>query len=410
MSQPIFSPSADLRAAGLDLSIVMPCLNEAETLVACIKKARAGLENAGVKGEILIADNGSTDGSIELAEQNGARVIRVHETGYGNALRGGIEAARGRWVIMGDADDSYDFSNISGFVEKLREGHDLVMGCRMPRGGGTIAPGAMPWKNRWLGNPSLSFLGRLFFRTPIQDFHCGLRGFRRDAYRLMNLKTTGMEFASEMVMNATMKGMRIAEVPITLHKDGRSRPPHLKPWRDGWRHLRFMLIYSPRWLFLMPGVVLAVLGTLASAAIFFRPLQLGAIQFDAGTLTVACMCVIVGVQLVALACFTKVFAISEELLPADPRFARVFRFFTLEKGLVAGALLLASGAAMLLWSFWVWKETGFGSLPYAENLRRVIASATLLTVGIQVISSSFFMSVLGLKTTSRKPPAPEPHG
>jgi glycosyltransferase involved in cell wall biosynthesis len=405
MSQPIFSPPTELRAAAMELSIVMPCLNEAETLVACIKKARAGLEAAGVKGEILIADNGSTDGSIELAEQNGARVVRVSEKGYGNALRGGIEAARGRWVIMGDADDSYDFSEIGGFVEKLREGHDLVMGCRLPRGGGTIAPGAMPWKNRWLGNPSLSFLGRLFFKTPIQDFHCGLRAFRRDAYRLMNLKTTGMEFASEMVMNATMKGMRITEVPITLHKDGRSRPPHLKPWRDGWRHLRFMLIYSPRWLFLMPGLVLAVLGALASAAIFFGPLQFGAVQFDAGTLTVACMCVIVGVQLVAFACFTKVFAISEELLPDDPRFARVFRFFTLEKGLIAGALLFACGALLLAWSVWVWKESGFGSLPYAENLRRVIASATLLTVGIQVISSSFFMSVLGLKTTSRKPPA-----
>ncbi|RYD74379.1 MAG: glycosyltransferase family 2 protein [Verrucomicrobiaceae bacterium] len=218
-----------------DLSIVMPCLNEAETLVACVEKAKRGLKDAGVDGEVLIADNGSTDGSIALAEANGARVVNVREKGYGNALRGGIEAARGRWIIMGDADDSYDFSAIKGFVEKMREGHDLVMGCRMPRGGGTIAPGAMPWKNRWLGNPVLSFIGRLFYKTPIQDFHCGLRAFSKDAYNRMQLKTTGMEFASEMVMKASLSGMRMAEVPITLHKDGRSRPPHLRPWRDGWR-------------------------------------------------------------------------------------------------------------------------------------------------------------------------------
>jgi hypothetical protein len=289
-------------------------------------------------------------------------------------------------------------------VERLRAGDDLVMGCRMPRGGGTIARGAMPWKNRWLGNPSLSFLGRLFFRTPIQDFHCGLRGFRREAYLRMNLRTTGMEFASEMVMNATMKRMRISEVPITLHKDGRSRPPHLKPWRDGWRHLRFMLIYSPRWLFLVPGLVLAALGAVAAIAIFLQPVTLAGLQFDVGTLTLACMCVIIGLQLVALACFTKVFAISEQLLPEDPRFARVFRFFTLEKGLVAGAVLLLVGAMLLIGSIWLWKESGFGQMPYADNVRRIVAAATFLTVGVQVIGSSFFMSVLGLKTTSRKPP------
>src|SRR4051812_38166213 len=224
-----------------DLTILMPCLNEAETLAACIKKARLGIERAGVSGEILIADNGSTDDSIAIAEKLGARVVHVKPKGYGNALRYGIEAARGRWVIMGDSDDSYDFSNINGFVEKLREGYELVMGCRLPRGGGTVMPGAMPWKNRWLGNPVLSFLGRLFFKTPVQDFHCGLRAFTRDAYLRMELVPSGMEFASEMVIKATHREMRITQVPITLHKDGRSRPPHLKPWRDGWRHLRFML-------------------------------------------------------------------------------------------------------------------------------------------------------------------------
>jgi glycosyltransferase involved in cell wall biosynthesis len=250
----------------LDITIVMPCLNEAETLAVCIQKAQSGIARAGVTGEVLIADNGSTDGSIQIAESLGARVEHVREKGYGNALRGGIQAARGRWILMGDSDDSYDFSNIGGFITKLREGSELVMGCRLPSGGGTIVPGAMPWKNRWIGNPILSSIGRLFFRTPIHDFHCGMRGFSADAYRKMDLKTTGMEFASEMVMKATLKGLRVAEVPITLHPDGRSRPPHLKPWRDGWRHLRFMLIYSPKWLFLMPGVVLFVLGLLGISA------------------------------------------------------------------------------------------------------------------------------------------------
>jgi glycosyltransferase involved in cell wall biosynthesis len=394
-------------ASTLDLTILMPCLNEAETIVACIAKAKLGLERAGVTGEVLIADNGSTDGSIELAEKHGARVVRVVAKGYGSALRGGIEAAHGRWILMGDADDSYDFSEAPRFVEKLRQGCDLVMGCRLPRGGGTVMPGAMPWKNRWLGNPTLSFLGRLFFKTPIQDFHCGLRAFTREAFERMEPKTTGMEFASEMVMKASIKEMRVAEVPITLHKDGRSRPPHLKPWRDGWRHLRFMLIYSPRWLFLMPGLVLAGVGALAALAIFYGPLQLGHVQLDAGTLAVACMLVIIGVQLVAFAFFAKVFAIAEGLLPADPRFAGIFRFFKLEKGLAAGALTFASGVVLLAWSVWIWRRVGFGTMPYPENLRRIIASATLIVVGHQIMAASWFLSVLGLKTTSRRPPEPE---
>jgi len=390
----------------LELTILMPCLNEAETLVACIEKARRGIESAGVTGEVLIADNGSTDGSIELAENHGARVVRVAAKGYGNALRGGVEAARGRWIIMGDADDSYDFSQAGRFVEKLREGYDLVMGCRLPAGGGTIMPGAMPFKNRWLGNPVLSFIGRLLYKTPVRDFHCGLRGFSRAAYDRMQLKTTGMEFASEMVMKASIQSHRICEVPITLHKDGRSRPPHLKPWRDGWRHLRFMLIYSPRWLFLVPGLVLAGLGAMAAVAIFLGPRRIGGAQLDAGSLLTACSGVVIGAQLVAFACFVKVFAIAEGLMPEDPRFARVFRFFTLEKGLIAGALMLMLGGAVFLWSLWIWEQAGFGLLPYDENLRRIIAAVTLLMLGVQIISASFFMSVLGLKTTSRKPPEP----
>jgi glycosyltransferase involved in cell wall biosynthesis len=388
----------------VELSIVIPCLNEAETLPRCIAKARQGLERAGVAGEILVADNGSDDGSIQIAEEHGARVERVAAKGYGSALRGGIAAARGRWIIMGDGDDSYDFSQIGGFVEKLRAGCDLVMGCRFPAGGGQIAPGAMPWKNRWLGNPMLSWIGRLFFHTPIHDFHCGLRGFSKEACERMQLVTTGMEFASEMVIKAALYGLRVGETPITLHKDGRSRPPHLQPWRDGWRHLRFMLIYSPRWLFLLPGLWLAGGGTIGAALIFTKPRTLGSLHLEVGTLTVACLAVIVGVQLVAFAFYTKVFAVAEGLLPPDARFSRIFRVFTLEKGIAAGALVFLAGFGLLAWAVLAWQRTGFGMLPYAENLRRVVTASTLIAVGLEIIFSSFFLSVLGLKTTTRRPP------
>jgi len=388
----------------LDLTIVMPCLNEAETIVACVEMAQRGIEAAGVSGEVLVADNGSTDGSIELAEKHGARVVRVAAKGYGNALRGGIEAARGRWLLMGDADASYDFGEASRFVGQLKEGCDLVMGCRLPAGGGTIKPGAMPWKNRWLGNPVLSFIGRLLFRTPIRDFHCGLRAFSREAYDRMALKTTGMEFASEMVMKASLFGMRMAEVPITLHPDGRSRPPHLRPWRDGWRHLRFMFIYSPRWLFLVPGLLLAALGGGAMASLCLGPRLVGTVRLEVGTLIVASMSLIIGVQLVAFAFFSKVFAIGEGLLPEDRKFARLFRFFTLEKGLIAGVLTLFAGIGLLAVAIWEWAQTHFGNLDYESNLRRLVIATTLIVVGLQVTFASFFLSVLGLKTTTRKPP------
>ena len=387
-----------------ELTILMPCLNEAETLAGCIEKARAGLERVGLRGEVLVADNGSTDESAAIAGKAGARVITVRERGYGSAMRAGIEAARGRWVIMGDADGSYDFSRIEGFVQKLREGFDLVMGCRLPGGGGVIAPGAMPWKNRWIGNPSLSFIGRLLFKCPARDFHCGLRGFAKEACRKLELKTTGMEFASEMVIKATLKSLRIAEVPITLHPDGRSRPPHLKPWRDGWRHLRFMLIYSPDWLFLLPGLLLGVLGVAAGMALALGPVHVGNVEFSTGTLAVACMAVIIGAQLVAFAFFTKVFAIGEKLLPEDPRFSRVFKTFTLEKGICFGLVILALGLGLLLHNLWIWKQAGYGLLPYADNMRRLLPAVTLIVLSIQTIFSSFFMSVLGLKTGSRRPP------
>ncbi len=390
----------------MELTILMPCLNEAETIAKCIEKAQRGIERAGVAGEILIADNGSTDGSQAIAEKLGARVVAVKEKGYGNALRGGIAAAKGRWILMGDADDSYDFSEADRFVKKFQEGYDLVMGCRLPIGGGTIMPGAMPWKNRWLGNPVLSFIGRLFFKCPAHDFHAGLRAFSKAALEKMELQTTGMEFASEMVIKATLKKFRIAEVPITLHPDGRSRPPHLKPWRDGWRHLRFMLIYSPRWLFLAPGLVLSMLGMLLSAALAVNDIPLDGVHLNVGTLMMSCMAVVVGFQLVAFAFFTKVFAIAEGLLPDDPKLTRVFKVFTLEKGLIVGLLVLVAGLLMFLRALWLWKQVHFGLLPSTEeNLRRLIPAGTLIVLGIQAIFSSFFMSVLGLKTVRRQPPS-----
>lgn len=394
--------------AVVELSIVMPCLNEAETLAACIRKAQLGLERAGVEGEIIIADNGSTDGSQTLSEGLGARVISVTEKGYGSALRGGIAAARGRWIIMGDADDSYDFSEAPRFIEKLREGADLVMGCRMPRGGGTILPGAMPWKHRWIGNPVLSFIGRLFFRSEPHDFHCGLRGFTKAAYEQMTLQTTGMEFASEMVIKATLQKMRIAEVPITLHPDGRSRPPHLRSWRDGWRHLRFMLLFSPRWLFLVPGLLLGAAGVAVAIPLSLGPVYLGNVRLDVGTLAFASTAIVIGFQIVTFGFFTKVFAIAEGLFPQDARFARWFKYLGLETGILLGLALLFAGIALLGKALWHWEDTGFGLLSYAENMRQVIPATTLVMLGIQTVFSSFFMSVLGLKTSTRTPPMPAP--
>jgi glycosyltransferase involved in cell wall biosynthesis len=388
----------------VELSIVMPCLNEGETLARCIETARLGIQRAGVHGEIIVADNGSTDGSPAIAEKSGARVVPVKEKGYGSALRGGVHAALGKWILMGDADESYDFSEADRFVKKFQEGFELVMGCRLPSGGGTILPGAMPWKNRWLGNPVLSFIGRLFFNCPARDFHCGLRGFTRAAFEKMELKTTGMEFASEMVIKSTFKRLKIAEVPVTLRPDGRSRPPHLKPWRDGWRHLRFMLLFSPRWLFLAPGILLSALGVIFSAALSVNDIKIGGVAFDVGTLAVACMTVIIGFQLVAFAFFTKVFAIAEGLLPDDPKFSRLFKFFTLEKGIGFGLFVLLAGVVLLVRALWIWKLAHYGDLQPVENLRRLIPAVTLIVLGVQTVFSSFFMSALGLKTATRKPP------
>jgi Glycosyltransferases involved in cell wall biogenesis len=393
-------------AERIELTIVMPCLNEAETLARCIENARLGIQRAGVRGQILIADNGSKDSSALIAEKLGACVIHVKEKGYGHAVRAGVQAASGQWILMGDADDSYDFSEAERFVEKFQEGCELIMGCRLPSGGGKILPGAMPWKNRWIGNPVLSFIGRSFFKCPAHDFHSGLRGFTKEAFEKMDLQTTGMEFASEMVIKATLKKLRIAEVPVTLSKDGRSRPPHLKPWRDGWRHLRFMLLFSPRWLFLYPGIFLSLLGMIIAGRLSLSSFQIGGVVFSVGTLAVACMTVVIGFQLIAFAFFFKVFAIAEELLPDDPKLSRLLKIFTLEKGILLAMAMLLTGVILFVRSVWVWKQAHYGILPSTEeNLRRLIPAATLIALGIQGIFSSFFMSALGLKTAKRKPPA-----
>ncbi|MBI3462385.1 MAG: glycosyltransferase family 2 protein [Planctomycetes bacterium] len=377
-----------------EISIVMPNLNEAETLGTCIAKAQRALAELGVAGEIVVADNGSTDGSPAIAEMMGARVVHVEAKGYGNALRGGAAAARGKYIIMGDADDSYDFSAIQPFVEKLREGYDLVMGNRF-RGG--IMPGAMPWKHRWIGNPVLTGIGRLFFRCPVGDFHCGLRGFSKAAYERMELQTTGMEFASEMVIKSTLQGQRITEVPTVLYKDGRSRPPHLRSWRDGWRHLRFMLLFSPRWLFFIPGMVLFLLGLLTSLWLLAGPRQIGSVVLDIHTLLVAGFVCLLGYQLIVFAVFTKVFAITQGLHPPQRLLEPLRRYVNLEVGLLVGLGLAVAGLVALVGAVWGWRAAGFGELDPRTTMRQVIPAVVLLTLGVQTVFASFFLSILSLR-------------
>lgn len=386
----------------IQLSVVMPCLNEAETLAVCIRKAFQGMRDAGVSGEVVVADNGSTDGSQEIAEREGARVVPVAAKGYGNALRGGITAAHGKWIIMGDADDSYDFSSINPFVEKLREGWELVMGCRLPAGGGTVMPKAMPWKHRWIGNPALSFIGRLFFRCPAHDFHCGLRAFTKEGFERIDLRTTGMELASELVIKSTLRGLRITEVPITLYPDGRSRAPHLRSWRDGWRHLRFMLLFSPRWLFLIPGFAMASVGVAGFVPLSVGSVAFGKVTLDVGALMGCALLLLVGFQLICFAIFTRVFVVAEGLLPPNRKLERVLDAISLEWGLVLGLVFSAIGAALFGFAVWDWYETGFGRLSLGDNLRRIIPASTLVMLGVQILFGSFFIGVLGLKTRNQE--------
>jgi len=380
----------------VELTVVMPCLNEAETVATCVRKANGFLARSGISGEVVVADNGSTDGSQALAEKAGARVVPVSDKGYGNALMGGIVAARGKYVIMGDADDSYDFTNLMPFVTELRKGADLVMGNRF-RGG--IAPGAMPPLHRYLGNPVLSFIGRLFFRTTIGDFHCGLRGFNRDSVMALNLQATGMEFASEMVVKATLAGQRVTEVPTTLSKDGRSRPPHLRSWRDGWRHLRFLLLFSPRWLFFLPGLALLTAGLAIGAIVAPHPFSVGPVTFDVDTLVAASAMVVIGFQSVLFWLFTQVYAGSEGFLPEEPKVQRLLGALSLERGLLLGAGIGLAGLAGLVTSLLYWNGQKFSHLNYEHSLRLMIPSVTALIVSCQVILGTFFLSILGIKHT-----------
>ncbi|HWF18881.1 MAG TPA: glycosyltransferase family 2 protein [Verrucomicrobiae bacterium] len=380
-----------------DITIVMPCLNEADTLATCIEKAHLGLKRAGVRGEILIADNGSTDGSVQIAEKIGARVVHVKEKGYGNALKGGIEAAQARWIIMGDADDSYDFSEIEGFVKKLREGNDLVMGCRLPRGGGKVLPGAMPFSHRWIGNPMFTVMARHMFSSPINDVYCGLRAFTRNLYDRLDLRCQGMEFATEMIIKSSINGAKIAENPITLHPDGRkAHAPHLKTFRDGWRTLRFFMIFSPRWLFLYPGILLAALG-IAGYFIALPGLEIHGIKFDAHTLLFASLAILLGYQSILFAIFAKTFAINEGLLPADAAMKRFFDIVYLERGLLIGFGSFLAGVALLAAAVAQWWSVRFGVLDYSHTMRWVIPGVTLTALGFQTILSSFFVSILGMK-------------
>lgn len=387
----------DLAETGeVEVSIVMPCLDEAETLRACIAEARAALAAAGVTGEVVVADNGSRDGSPGIARDAGARVVPVAARGYGNALLGGIAAARGRFVLMGDADGSYDFGELPRFLAELRAGAELVMGCRLPSGGGRILPGAMPWKHRWIGNPVLTSVGRLFFAAPVHDFHCGLRAFDRRAVLGLGLQCPGMEFASEMVAKATLAGLRLAEVPVTLRPDGRSRRPHLRSWRDGWRHLRFMLLLSPRWLFLLPGTALALSSLAAFLALSFGPVAVGGVVFDTNTLIVAASGLVTGVQAVLFGVVARAFAAQAGILPPTPLVTRLRRVHPVETGLLAGSTLLLAGLAYLAVALEAWREAGFGPLSYPDSLRLVVPAVTLVALGVQLTFAGFALAVLEL--------------
>jgi len=382
---------------GIELTVVMPCLNEADTVATCIHRAHAAMANAGIVGEVVVADNGSSDDSVAIARDAGARVVLVADKGYGAALMGGITAARGRFVIMGDADDSYDFGELPKFVQRLRAGDELVQGCRLGSGGGRVLPGAMPRLHRWLGNPLFSRVARRWFRAPVHDVYCGLRGFTKALYQRLDQRCTGMEFATEMIIKASLAGAKIGEVPITLHPDGRkSHPPHLKTFRDGWRTLRFFLMCSPRRLFLLPGLMLIVLG-IGGYTVAMPGMKIGGITFDAHTLLFASLAVICGSQSMFFAAIAKTFAMTEGILPHDPRVQRFSRLVTLERGLFLGIAAGLVGGLMLLAAVNVWRMHGFGRFDYAETMRVVVPGVTLVVLGYQVILGCFFMSLLTMR-------------
>jgi len=380
-----------------ELAIIMPCLNEAETLATCVQSARRALRENGIEGEVIVADNGSTDGSQQIAVANGARIVTVPIRGYGAALSAGIKAATTQYMLILDADDSYDFSHAPRFLTELRKGTGLVMGNRF-RGG--IEPGSMPPLHRYLGNPVLSAIGRIFFSAPIGDFHCGMRAFSREAFDLMDLQTTGMEFASEMVVKATLLGISITEVPTTLKPDGRSRAPHLRTWHDGWRHLRFLMLYCPRWLFFYPGFALMLIGFSVSVWLFPQERMIGNVHFDANTLVYAMGCLLLGYNTILFAVFAKVFGVTTGLLPENPRFTRWFRFITLETGLLIGGSVFMLSLLAAIWAVLFWKHTGFGPLRMDQMLRITLPSATGMVVGVETCFASFFLSLLGMRRRS----------
>ncbi len=397
------SRTAAFEAGDLELTILMPCLDEAETISTCVGKAQAFLARVGIAGEVLIADNGSSDASVQLARQGGARVVAVAERGYGAALRAGIAAARGRFVVMGDADDSYDFSRLDRFIAKLRDGCDLVMGNRFAGG---IAPGAMPFLHRHLGNPVLSLIGRMFFRAPIADFHCGMRGFRRDAIMALDLRTSGMEFASEMVVRAALARLAIAEVPTTLDVDGRSRPPHLRTWHDGWRHLRFLLMFCPRWLFIYPGLALLALGAIGAVALFPGPLMVSAnFGLDDHTFLVSAIAILVGVQVLGFGVIARHFAVAHGFLPHSRRLAALLSAVSLERGLLIALGIVCAGLGGVGWALWQWALVDFGPLTAPAVMRVLTFSLVFIAIGVQL---GFTVFLLGIIDMSLRLKGPEP--
>ena len=377
-----------------EVSFVVPCLNEAQTIEACVREIQECIAEHGLSAEIVVADNGSRDGSAQLAAHAGARVVHVAEPGYGSALMGGFEAARGKFLVMGDADLSYDFREAPRLLELLRAGADLAMGSRFL---GRIEAGAMPWLHRYLGNPVLSFIGRRLFRVPISDFHCGLRALTKDAYQAMGLRTTGMEFASELVVKAAVRHLRIAEAPVTLRPDGRGRAPHLRTWRDGWRHLRFLLTLSPRWTLMFPGTVLVTIGAALMAAVTLTPSNAPSLARDIHTMLIGSLLVTVGYGAITTAFAMRIFALVEELGPPAPRLERSFAFLTLERGIAAGLLAAGVGAALIVGQLWSWSRSGWDPVDVAVTLRPSVLGATLVAVGMQTVLASFVYSMLGIR-------------
>lgn len=382
----------------VEVSFVMPCLNEAQTIEGCVNAAMKCIRENNLRGEVVIGDNGSTDGSQEIANRAGARVIAVPKKGYGNALMGGIDAARGKYIIMGDSDMSYDFGEGMKFVERMRQGFDLVMGNRFDRrGGGGVQPGAMPFKNRYLGNPVLSWVGRILFNVPARDFHCGLRAFSKDAFSRMNVRTPGMEFASEIVIKATLQDMRIGEVPIKLWPDGRNRPPHLRPWRDGWRHLRYMMCLSPRWTLFIPGILLLAFGLLVGAIVALNPIIVGGVAFDVHTLVAASLATIIGYQWCVAAVLMRVYGLHREIGPPSAGLNRLSNTFNLERGLIAGLAMCAAGLIPMLWVVWHWYQSGFGPLDVQVTLRPMVIGATVIAVGVQTVLAALVFGMLQIR-------------